>query len=147
MNDNFKNIFGRNSACKKTNVTFRMVGNNIKPTEITNDIGIKPSKAFLKGEEYLTQMGEKRYRPIGHWPITSELIIDLTSTEEHAKYILEKLEPKFENIKKYIKDPNIRTSLIFCWETIDGHGGFSLSSDTLKKLCQLSIDIDFQFIG
>ncbi len=147
MNFNFGNIFGENSACKKTNVTFRISGDNIIPTEITNDIGINPTRTFAKGEVYKTKIGGIRQRPIGHWSISSEIMIDSTSTEEHAKYILEKLEPKTKSIKKYIENSNIRTSLIFWWEATDEHGGFTLSADTLGRLCQLCKDIDYQFIG
>ncbi len=147
MNSDFGNIFGENPACRKTNVTFRLIGDSIIPIEITNDIGINPSKSFAKGEDYRTKKGGIRQRPTGHWSISSERIIQSTITEDHAQYILEQLESKAKIIKKYIEDPYIRTSLIFWWEATDEHGGFTLSSDTLGRLCQLCNDIDYQFIG
>ena len=57
------------------------------------------------------------------------------------------LDNKKEQLKKYLDDPNVRVSIVLWWETIDEHGGITLSSDTLGKLCQLCNDIDCTFIG
>ncbi len=147
MNFNFRNIFGENSACRKTNVTFRLIGDGIVPVEITKEIEINALRSFAKGEVYKTKRGGDRSRSTGHWSISSENIIKSTSTEDHAQYILEQLEPKAKIINKYIKAPHIRVSIIFWWEASDEHGGFTLSSDTLGRLCQLCNDVDYQFIG
>ena len=147
MNDNFGNIFSENPACKNTNVTFRIIGDNVIPAKVTREISINPSRAFAKGETYKTKIGNLRQRPTGHWSLSSETVIQQTSTEIHAQYVLEKLEPKIDVIKKYIDNPTVRTSIIFWWEANDGHGGFTLSSDTLGRLCKLCNDIDYQFIG
>lgn len=147
MWNNFENIFGENSACKKTNVMFRIGGDNVVPSEVTNFIGINPSRAFAKGEEYITKRGKTRQRPIGHWSISSEMAVQSTSPEKHAKFLLDLLEPKTDKILRFVEDKNYRVSFVFWWEAMDEHGGFTLSSDTIGRLCQLCNDVDYQFIG
>jgi hypothetical protein len=148
MTIDYGDIFGENIACKETNVTFIIVGDEIVPAEITEHIGIQPTRAFSKGEEYeVKRVGLIRYRPVGHWSISSEGLLASTSTEVHAKWLLDKLESKIDKIEKYKNDPKIRTSLVFWWEAFEEHGGFTLSSDTLGRLCRLCNDIDFVFIG
>lgn len=140
-------LFGENTACKKTNVMFRIVGDEIDPDEITKLLGIQPTRSFAKDEEYNSKSGQVLQRPIGHWSICSEGLVNSTSTEKHARYLLNILEPSIDAVGKYRNNPNFRTSIIFWWEATDEHGGFSLSSDTLSRLCRLCNDLDYTFIG
>lgn len=141
-------LFGENTACKKTNVTFRIGGDTLDPNEVTYSLRIEPTRAFAKGEEYyIKKIGEVRFRPIGHWSISSEGFVDSTSTEAHARYLLNILEPSIDVIAKYLNNPCCRTSIIFWWEATDEHGGFTLKSDTLSRLCRLCNDLDYIFIG
>ena len=144
----FGDILGENIACKETNVMYRIIGHEIVPDEITEHIGIEPTRSFYKGEEYESKSkGSILQRPTGHWSLSSEGQLESTSPEAHARWILDKLGSKKEQIEKYIKDPEIRTSFVFWWEAYDGHGGYTLSSETMSQLCRLCNDIDFQFIG
>ena len=143
----FEDMFGENTACKKTNVMFRIIGDEIVPNEITKSLGIQPTRSFTKDEEYYSKSGQTLRRPIGHWSISSEGFVDSTSTEAHARYLLSTLEPSSGAILKYLNDSRYRISIVFWWEATDEHGGFSLSSDTLSRLCRLCNDLDYTFIG
>lgn len=141
------NHYGENAACRKTNVTFRIIGDHINPADITNKLGIEPHRSFMKGDDYKIKNGGIRQRPTSHWSISSENAIHTTSTEDHAKYIFEILRDKEIIIKKYIENPNISVSIVFWWEAKYGHGGFSVLSDTLGRLCKICNDFDYHFIG
>lgn len=141
-------IYKDNPACKKTNVTFRIMGDVVlKPDEITNSLQIKPTRAFAKGEEYMTKRVGIRYWSIGHWSISTETFVDSTSTEVHAKYLLNLLEPRIKEIVPYLENPLFHTSIVFWWEATDEHGGYTLSSNTLARLCCLCNELDYTFIG
>ncbi|MEM5788547.1 MAG: DUF4279 domain-containing protein [Syntrophobacteraceae bacterium] len=140
-------IFGENEACIKTNVSFRIGGESIDPIQITNELSIHPSRSCAKGDEYTSHNGRILRRSIGHWSISTEWLLESTSTEKHAKLLLTILKPAYRSILKYVEDPKTGTSIVFWWETDAGHGGFSLSPDTMKRLCKFCNDIEFHFIG
>jgi hypothetical protein len=141
-----EDYFGENVAVKETHVMFRLTADSIVPDEVTQDIGMTPSRAFAKGEHYEIR-GTRGQRPIGHWSLNSGGAIESTSTQKHANYILEQLEPRAEAIEKYLTDPDVHVSVVFWWETSDGHGGFYLRSDTLERLCRLCNDVSYHFVG
>ena len=136
-----------NTLCKKTNVTFRIVGPEIAPNEITEALGVEPSKAFAKGENYQTKRSGIRQRPIGHWSITTEGLIDSTSVERHALKLLELLDSENDALRSLQENEDCRLSVIVWWEALEGHGGYTLTSATLQRLSALCEDIDFQFIS
>jgi len=139
--------FGPNQVCKVTYATFRIIGDELDPDEVTSTLGIQPSEAFAKGQDYQIRDVGIRKRYIGHWSISSKSFVISSSTEEHAKFLVSLLEPKVDAIVEYIKDPIFLTSIVFWWETNIGHGGFSLRRETMDKLCGYCENIDFHFIG
>ncbi len=147
MNFDYKRIFGEHSGCKKTNVTFRIIGDDLNPDEITKSLDIQPTRSYYKGENYKIPNVGIRQRPIGHWSVNSDKIIQSTSTEKHAKCLLNILEQKSERVLKFVSKSHLRISIVFWWEGIACHGGFSLSNETLGRLCRFCNDIDYHFIG
>jgi hypothetical protein len=138
---------GNPEGCRRTYVSFGIAGDGVDPDIVTRDIGIEPTRAFRKGEEYVSRGGGILSRPIGVWRFSSEREVNSTSTEEHAKHILDKLEPRVGAIAQYMRSPEIRTVIAVWFEARDGHGGYTLKASTLSRLCRLCNDIDFYYIG
>ncbi len=147
MDPILEDIYAENWDCRKTKVTFRILGDELDPNEVTNSLQIQPTRAYAKEEEYNSKSGQTLRRPTGHWSISSEGFVDSTSTEAHARYLLNILEPSIDAIANYLNNPCFRTSIIFWWEATDEHGGFTLKSDILSRLCRLCNDLDYTFIG
>lgn len=143
----FGDYYGENIACKETKVSFGISGDSLDPSIVTDQLAIEPNVAFAKGDEYLTRKVGTRIRPTGIWSISSDVFVNSTSTELHAKYILNLLEPRIEHIERYVHNPLYRTSIAFWWVARDGHGGFTLSKKTLAGLCCLCEHFDYYFVG
>ena len=140
--------YGENpEGCKKTHVSFGIAGDRVAPEIVTRDMGTEPTGAFRKGEQYVSRGGRILSRPIGVWRLSSEDAVSSTSTEKHAKYIVDRLEPHVKVIAQYLRYPDFRTVIAVWFEARDGHGGYTLRASTLSRLCKLCNDIDFFFIG
>ena len=145
--DNFLDDYlADNPACKSTNVTFGIIGFDFDPHKFTRDIRIKPTKSYVKGESLETKVGDKHQRPYSLWSFTTENHIESTSPEKHAQYLLELIEEKRDLLLKYINDSAFRTAISIWWESKDGHGGFTLSSETISRFSKLCQEIDFFFL-
>lgn len=140
-----KDYYGENPACKQTNISFGINGEDVDPSSITTLLGIQPTKAFAKGDEFNSRSGSHK-RGFGIWTLSSKGIIDSTSPEAHAKYLLQKLEPRAKEILNLSNEKSSRTYISFWWEAKDGHGGFTLSSPILLRLSELCNDFDFYFL-
>ena len=136
-----------NTLCKRTNATLRIIGPNIDPKEITSVLGVEPSRAFSRGEEYQTKRSGIRKRPIGHWSVSTEKIVQSTSIELHTLKLLEIFEHARTALKELQGSEDRRISVVLWWEGHEGHGGFTISSDTFQRLSAVCEDIDFHFIG
>ena len=133
-----------NPACKSTCVTFFVTGVSVKPALITKSFGIKPTRAFAAGEPYKSKAGS-RVRGFGQWAIDSDRLVQSTSPEKHALALLRLLEPRKRAIQGYTKKTTSKVGISIWWEASAAHGGFTLTSATIKRLASLCPEIDFHF--
>jgi len=107
--------YGENSASRKTNVSFAVFGVELDPDELTERTGLKPSRGLSKGQEIcLSQRagGGSYPAPQGVWEISSDTAIESSSTESHARYIVDLLEPHARTIELRAYPNNLRFSYI-----------------------------------
>jgi hypothetical protein len=139
-------IMDENPACKSTRVTFGITGMNVQPDLITKRFRIKPTRAFAAREPYKSKVGE-RVRGFGQWAVESARLVQSRSTEKHALAVLTVLEPRKAVILRYIKETKDRVYFSIRREASDGHGGFTLTSATIKRLINLCPEIHFHFVS
>ena len=136
-----------NPACRETRAKFFVVGVNVNPDVLTERLGVTPTKAYAKGDAYTSKAGP-RVREFGQWRVESSHLIKSTSTEKHAQAILKALESKKQLIQEYIKNSTDRVGISIYWEATDtAYGGFTLKSDTLRRLTDLCSEVDFRFVS
>jgi hypothetical protein len=81
-------------------VSFRMMGDDLDPLEITSFLGIEPDIAHKKGEPRIGKSKKGKiiqYAPFdsGMWSIESKPLKDDDATlQEHIENILDRIEPK-----------------------------------------------------
>ena len=131
----------------KTNIMFRVLSDGLKPHEITEALCLQPTEAYTKGDAYTLPKVGVRYRSIGHWSLCTTHAVASESVEEHARCILEQLEPRRAAISTLIADAKNRVAISVWWEIPEEHGVFALRSATMKRLCALCADIEIHFIG
>ncbi len=128
----------------------------LDPMEITRDLGIQPSRAWARGERYLSKaldvetrtIVQRWYtRPWGIWSIETKGLVTATDVESHALRLLEMLEPRKDIIQRYLNrgdEYTIRCAI--WWESNAGHGGFDLRSDIIARLAALCHYLQFTWV-
>ncbi len=135
--------------CKCISITFSISSRtkHFLPDKFTHALGVEPSWSFAKGDPQTSQAtGEVFPRATSIWALSSEGKILENNPERHAAYLLEFLENKVDIIAKYRESPDLRVSIRFWWKLRDYHGGFTVSSETLQRICGLCNELDFTFL-
>jgi hypothetical protein len=141
-----QSYMGEHSACRKTNITFFVGWTDFDPRELTKRFDIQPTKAWAKGECYQSKAGPLK-RPWSQWCVESSKLTASTSTEKHALALLRILEPKKKAIQAFAKTTKARVGLSIWWESQSRHGGFTMRSETFRRLGSLCKEIDFHYVS
>ena len=134
-------------------ISFGISGDKLLPNEITNLLKITPTKAWKKGDTYKSKYRNKNgsfefrelKRPAGIWELSSLEEVLSNKLEDHASFIIQKLESSMNQIDKILSQSSMRTSINIWWQPEDGYGGYTLSADTIRKLSLLCNEMDFYF--
>jgi hypothetical protein len=138
---------GEHSGCRETSVNFFIAWDRFDPEEITRRFGVKPTKAWAEGDSYQSKAGP-RVRATSMWRVESSNFIKSTSTEKHALKLLKILEPTRKAIRAFAKTNKGRIGISVYWEATDAeYGGFTLRSNTMRRLTSLCKEIDFRFVS
>jgi len=132
--------------CKEVGVSFALRSDNLVPEEITKTLGVRPSWAFRKGDRYKSVSGILE-QPWGVWAVDSKDAVKSREPEAHAKYILDLLEPRADQIRRLIGGKDLHVSMRIWWETYGSTTGYSLKSETVRRLASLCQELNFTFIG
>ena len=145
--------FAEEDATKHVHISFSVRSDILDVKLFTDELGIKPSMAFSKGEKYLGKYKninsgkiEKRWetRYTGIWRLSTKGVLECKSVEPHLLYLLDILEPKRNAIEKYLCDSkNYHIRFYIWWEPFDGHGSYRISKDSLRRMSVLSHDVEF----
>lgn len=124
-------------------VELRLSGDRLVPAEITATAGLTPSRAWSNGDTYESKAGGIRTRPFGIWVITSEG----TDIEQCAVGLLATVEPVIEAVRQVARAAEATISVGIWWEPEGGQGGFTVSSDVMRRLSELADRVDVYFPG
>lgn len=137
MSEQFEPWCGEDDRCKSSHVRFSIRSDVLSPTEVTAALGVAPSRAWAKGEQYTSRAGP-RHRPWGMWHLSTEGVVVSRSPEQQALHILRLLEPRADSVRRYVSDPDYLVRVLFWWESVAETAGFDLSSGTMARLAALS---------
>jgi len=122
-------------------VTFRFIGDHIKPDIITSRLNIFPSEAHAKGD--VVQKHPNRFYPTGYWGLNS-LIPPEKPLEIHLAYLLNALKLQIIGIRECEKEG-------FCPQFFCGFFTSSENStdafikiefDTLKRVVNIGASLE-----
>jgi hypothetical protein len=134
-----------NPNCKRTYVTFRLLGDLLSPSNITSRLGIAPSKAFAKGEMW--DKAGIRQCTTGIWKLSSKDELMTTNLERHLVFLLERLEPVTLEIIKIADERSLETDFFCYWLSVTGHGGPEFSPGVLRRISNLNASLNLDFYG
>ena len=142
-----KTIYDENySPCSYTHAGFRVISENLDPTEITKILGIEPTRVQRAGEPR-TPGKPEIYKESG-WFISTEGFLESLDCRDHLDWILERLASKQKEIKT-LQDRGCWVDVSVMWDSRYGHDGPTLSPENLMGLSRLGIEVwfDIYFTG
>ncbi|MGV8039478.1 MAG: DUF4279 domain-containing protein [Thermoanaerobaculaceae bacterium] len=128
----------------RAGISLRVTGEGLIPSEVSARVGLSPDRSFARGDQFDSRQGARR-RSSAVWAIDSRDHVSSADIAQHAKWILQVLQPARSGIEEIKEDPSFRVSLGVWWEPESGQGGFTLKASTVSALCDFCNEVDFYF--
>ena len=132
-NDNYE-------TCSQTYVTLRIYCDDLQPDELTEYLGILPSRTQTKGQK--NELQRNKLIKLNGWFLTTKNILDSKDCRRHIDYLADKILPVKNKLKSLIAD-GTKIDISCYWESESGHGGPTLSKQQFLKLAELEIELWF----
>jgi hypothetical protein len=115
-------------------VWFRISGETLNPEEIGAALGLMATHSHLKGQRSRSNV---LYRD-SRWSLKSPLN-KADSLDKHLGWLLDKLEPKFEEVRSLSQKYQID---FFCgFASVNGQGGFVLDGVMLARIAKFGVPL------
>jgi hypothetical protein len=126
------------TTCRETFATLRIFSGSLTCDQISQQLGIHPTKSFNIGDP----IGSRTPTPrkTNGWFLTSEGTVRSKDTRRHIDWILEKLRGARENFRGLEAD-GIEADVMCYWVSASGHGGPILSPPQLEGLSALGLTV------
>ncbi len=131
---------------KAAHAVFRLVGEQLDPTQITAALGIEPSFAYVKGELFETKNGPLE-RPTGIWALSTETILAEVHIEDHLEYLLEQLDPVLATILDLSQVQGLEADFTGFSFSAAGQGWMTLNPLLQRRICALNATLYVGFFG
>lgn len=109
------------------------------PERVTQILGVAPTSVHKKGDL------SPRMRTPAPWGVW-HLSVEDDAVEPAAKRLLEILAGKRDGIAEVVREMGATAAVRIWWEPEEGHGGYTLSSATVRALADLGERVDFSFV-
>lgn len=125
----------------KTKASFRVMGPELDPDEVTRLLGFAPDYAHRRGDANLGKAG-RRYAdfPEGMWKISSFAGEEAT-VEEHLLALLERIEPGRAGLARCL-ELGLRADVFVGYFACGGLGGFGVGPETSRRLGELGVQLE-----
>lgn len=126
----------------RISASLRILGPDIKPLEISALLGIEPDQSHEGGAPNLGRGGQEFGRfSEGLWALSSR-VPDTAPVETHVRDLLSRLSNREARVLDLAR-LGYRIDVLIGVFVDSGNAGFVLSSETLRELGKLTIDLDF----
>lgn len=124
-------------------VELGIVGDRVIPARISELVGVASSRGWTKGDQSFSRSGQVIPRHSGLWALGCRDIC----VPDAADSLLKLLAPHAARLRTAAREAEGTISVSVWWDPAARQGGFTLSSETLKRLAELGDRIDFYFPG
>ena len=137
----------------RTFVTFRVSGDELIPSEITDIFLLVPTKAYAKGETYFSgnRAGTRTART-GVWYFSTDNLVASQRLADHLFFLIVALSPdqtrlvwKLSRLESVIKKRNLKAATTLFWHGAAGAKPPSIPNQFLPIFKSVSIDIEKDF--
>lgn len=120
-----------------------VTGELVEPAALTQATALEPSRSWRKGEVYSSRSGQQIERFQGLWVVERRG----AEVEEVATALLAAVEPSLAAVREAASQARAKITVSIWWEPAARQGGFSTSSDIMRRLAELGERIDVYFPG
>lgn len=135
----------------KVSVSYGFSAVDLNPAEITALLGIAPSRAYARGDEYVGHLDRFRVglrkRACGLWGIDTDGAVHSSRLGDHLEYLVGLLGPKASAIKELLRRKDIYVGVWIRLESPCVVNGFALRADLLLVLARLCRDVNVSVIS
>lgn len=133
-------------TCARTYATLIVYPEAMDPAEVTERLGIEPSRWQRRGETILLTGPPPTVAPLNGWFLSSQGQLESKDSRRHIDWILDRVAPKAEALR-HLQEAGCRAVVSCCWCSQSGHGGPTLPPSQMKTLGELDIELWFDIYG
>jgi uncharacterized protein DUF4279 len=124
-----------------TKASFRIIGKDLDPSEITNLLHMHPDQSHRCGDPHMSKLG-RRYADYteGLWAIDSS-VDETQAIEAHLDALVTKLS-KHRDLLQEFRNRGYRIDIFVGIFGIDDNMGLVLKNALLRRIMQLGVDLD-----
>jgi len=129
------NAMNENNVNKHLFATFILRGKGLNPQEVTDNLGINPTKSFKRGEwRTSTEKWTRNY-----WSLTSQEKVQSDDLSNHIEWVIEQFEPVLPKLNEILSNKDVQGEISCFWILPAGHDGLSLNPVLLRKIADLKL--------
>jgi len=125
-------------------VMLRINGTDLDPDEVSQCLGLRPTKSFRRGDSFRAG-GRMLRRAYGSWSLSTEGTACSDDLSEHSSRLLEWLAPAKAGLETYLEQNNIGVAIAFWWAPSHGPVGFTLTAPIFRQLGEMCKEFEFFF--
>src|SRR5208283_493742 len=129
----------------ESRVSLRVVGDELEPSEVTGLLNLEPDRCHRRGDLVTSRASAKRKS--GYWSIQSARHVSPKSdVGEHVAWLMQRVGEKSAELSMF----RSKGWIVDIWVTVfapEGYGGVTISSDLVRDIAGLAVDLNFSFYG
>jgi hypothetical protein len=129
-------------TCERAEVSLRIYHDTMRHEAITEILGLAPTDAATKGEEYTTPAYKKKVAKVTRWILSSGKEVESLDVRRHLDWLLDRLAGRQEAIES-LHAASARMSVTCIWWSRSGHGGPTLWPPQMRRLAELNLECSF----
>lgn len=116
---------------------------DLDPEQISSVLNTRSTRAFRRGDLFAADM--KSRRSFGMWQLSTAGTVASEEILDHCRCLVGWITPLEAQLKEYRASTNVRVSIAFWWEPLDGPLGFTFPAQEMKWLAEVCNEFDFYF--
>lgn len=136
-------------TCERTAAKLLIYTEEIEPDEISDRLGISPTRMVKKGAKSVNSLGRERTAPCSYWMLDSESSVESKDLRVHLDWILDQCTGREQALEELREVNRIRDVISCVWWSAHGHGGPTLWPRQMEAMARLNLEcgFDIYFFG
>ncbi len=119
--------------------TFILRGKGLNPQEVTDSLGVNPSKSFKRGDwRTETERWTRNF-----WSLTSQDKIQSDDLSTHIEWLLNQFEQVNNKLIEILKRDGVESEISCFWIFPTEHEELEISSELLSRIASLGVNLNF----